>query len=132
MNGQIAEELTCSTVPKGDPSCPWFTTPPKPGAAPDVGQAINLADCNDWNRATAAQRRGTLAQLEGFAGGPIVGNERVRAVGHRGRCWTTRTPTTCSVAGAAMRFARAFKLYKLYERAAALTGAPVRAGAPAR
>ena len=30
MNGQVAEELTCSTVPKGDPSCPWFTTPPKP------------------------------------------------------------------------------------------------------
>ncbi len=30
MNGQVTEELTCSTVPKGDPSCPWFTTPPKP------------------------------------------------------------------------------------------------------
>ena len=30
MNGQVAEELTCITVPKGDPSCPWFTTPPKP------------------------------------------------------------------------------------------------------
>ena len=27
---QVAELLTCSTVPKGDPSCPWFTTPPKP------------------------------------------------------------------------------------------------------
>jgi hypothetical protein len=30
MNGQVAELLTCSTVPFGDPSCPWFTTPPKP------------------------------------------------------------------------------------------------------
>jgi hypothetical protein len=30
MHGQVAEELTCSTVPQGDPSCPWFTTPPKP------------------------------------------------------------------------------------------------------
>jgi hypothetical protein len=28
--GQVEELLTCSTVPKGDPSCPWFTTPPKP------------------------------------------------------------------------------------------------------
>ena len=27
---QAAELLVCSTVPKGDPSCPWFTTPPKP------------------------------------------------------------------------------------------------------
>jgi Right handed beta helix region len=29
-NGQVNELLTCSTVPQGDPSCPWFTTPPKP------------------------------------------------------------------------------------------------------
>jgi hypothetical protein len=27
---QVTELLTCSTVPEGDPSCPWFTTPPKP------------------------------------------------------------------------------------------------------
>jgi hypothetical protein len=27
---QVTELLTCSTVPQGDPSCPWFTTPPKP------------------------------------------------------------------------------------------------------
>jgi hypothetical protein len=30
MDGQVIELLTCSTVPQGDPSCPWFTTPPKP------------------------------------------------------------------------------------------------------
>jgi hypothetical protein len=30
MHGQVTELLTCSTVPQGDPSCPWFTTPPKP------------------------------------------------------------------------------------------------------
>jgi hypothetical protein len=30
LHGQVTELLTCSTVPKGDPSCPWFTTPPKP------------------------------------------------------------------------------------------------------
>ena len=29
-NGQVAELLTCSTVPTGDPRCPWFTTPAKP------------------------------------------------------------------------------------------------------
>jgi hypothetical protein len=27
---QVSELLLCTTVPKGDPSCPWFTTPPKP------------------------------------------------------------------------------------------------------
>jgi len=30
LNGQVTELLTCSTVPQGDPSCDWFTTPPKP------------------------------------------------------------------------------------------------------
>jgi Right handed beta helix region len=30
MHGQVAELITCSTVPPGDPTCPWFTTPPKP------------------------------------------------------------------------------------------------------
>ena len=30
LNGQVGELLTCSSVPEGDPSCPWFTTPPKP------------------------------------------------------------------------------------------------------
>jgi hypothetical protein len=30
LNGQVAEELTCTTVPQGDPGCPWFTTPAKP------------------------------------------------------------------------------------------------------
>jgi hypothetical protein len=27
---QVAEELQCTLVPQGDPSCPWFSTPPKP------------------------------------------------------------------------------------------------------
>src|SRR3954453_11888152 len=30
MHGQVEEELARSSVPQGDPSCPWFTTPPKP------------------------------------------------------------------------------------------------------
>jgi hypothetical protein len=30
LHGQVTEELTCSTLPQGDPGCPWFTTPPKP------------------------------------------------------------------------------------------------------
>ena len=131
MNGQAAEELTCSTVPKGAPSCPWFTTPPKPGAAPDVGQPISLADCNDWNQATTAQRRGTLEQLKGFAGGPIVGNDASAPSG-LGAVLDDQDAYDLLSRWCGMRFARAFKLYKLYERAAAFTGAPVRAGAPAR
>ena len=41
---------------------------------PNVGQPINLADCNDWNQANTEQRLGTIQELKGFAGGPVVGN----------------------------------------------------------
>jgi len=30
LDGQATELLTCSSVPQGSASCPWFTTPPKP------------------------------------------------------------------------------------------------------
>jgi hypothetical protein len=30
QHGQTAEELGCVTSPQGDPSCPWFSTPPRP------------------------------------------------------------------------------------------------------
>ena len=123
MHGQTAEELTCSTVPKGDPSCPWFTTPPKPGAAPDVGQPISLADCNDWNQANTEQRLGTITQLKGFAGGPIVGNNASAPSG-MGAVLDDQDAYDLLGRWCDKRFARAFKLYKLYERAAALTGAP--------
>jgi hypothetical protein len=30
LHDQAAELITCSSLPPGDPGCPWFTTPPKP------------------------------------------------------------------------------------------------------
>jgi hypothetical protein len=30
LHSQVGELTTCITVPQGDPSCPWFTTPPRP------------------------------------------------------------------------------------------------------
>jgi hypothetical protein len=123
MNGQTAEELTCSTVPKGDPTCPWFTTPPKPDVARDVGQPIGLADCNDWNRASTDQRLGTITQLKGFAGGPIVGNSASAPSG-TGAVLDDQDAYSLFDRWCGHSFARAFKLYKIYERAAGLTGRP--------
>jgi hypothetical protein len=31
LHDQATELITCISVPTGDPGCPWFTTPPKPG-----------------------------------------------------------------------------------------------------
>jgi hypothetical protein len=96
-------------------------TQPQVQAGPNVGAPINLADCTDWNRATVEQRLGTIKQLKDFAGGPVVGG----------------TPNAPSGTGAVLddkqaydlfnnyckeSFARGFKLYKLYERAAAFAG----------
>ena len=125
MNGQTAEELTCSTVPKGDPSCPWFTTPPKPGVGPNVGQPISLADCNDWNQANTEQRLGTIKQLKDFAGGPIVGNNASAPSG-TGAVLDDEDAYDLFDRWCDQSFARAFKLYKLYERAAAFTGQPAK------
>ena len=99
-------------------------TQPQVDVGPNVGQPISLADCNDWNQANTEQRLGTIKQLKDFAGGPIVGNNASVSVRDGARSWTTRTPTTSSTATAQQSFARGFKLYKLYERAAAFTGQP--------
>src|SRR3982751_2561192 len=49
-------------------------TQPQIDVGPNVGQPISLADCNDWNQANTEQRLGTISELKGFAGGPVVGN----------------------------------------------------------
>ena len=123
MNGQVAEELTCSMVPKGAPSCPWFTTPPKPAVGPNVGQPIRLADCNDWNQANTEQRLGTIRELKDFAEGPIVGNSASAPSG-TGSVLDDNDAYGLFSRWCDQSFARGFKLYKLYERAAALTGQP--------
>jgi hypothetical protein len=87
-------------------------------APPGVGSSIRLDNCTDWQKATVAQRRGTVLELRQFSGGPIgsssgiqhgpvLGNDRAYKL----------LQSYCS-----NHFARGFKLYKLYEHAAALVG----------
>ena len=83
-----------------------------------VGASISLDSCADWRRATIAQRRDTVLQLREFAGsavgssagiktGPVLNDDRAYKL-FQSYC--------------ANDFARGFKLYKLYERAAAVIG----------
>jgi hypothetical protein len=88
---------------------------------PNVGQPISLADCNDWQQANTQQRLGTIKQIRDFAGGPVVGNSATAPAG-RGAVLTDQQAYDLFNNWCKQDFARGFKLYKLYERAAAFAG----------
>jgi hypothetical protein len=91
------------------------------GVGPDVGAPINLADCTDWNRADVGERLGTIAQLESFAGGPVVGGSAGDPSG-TGAVLDDDAAYDLLTRYCETELARGFKLYKLYERAAAFSG----------
>jgi hypothetical protein len=99
------------------------STQPQVDVGPNVGQPINLADCNDWNQANTEQRLGTIRELKGFAGGPVVGNNAGSPSG-TGSVLDDKKAYELFDNYCKEDFARGFKLYKLYERAAAFIGQP--------
>jgi hypothetical protein len=99
------------------------TTQSQVGVGPNVGQPINLADCSDWNQANTEERLGTIRQLKDFAGGPVVGNNASSPSG-TGAVLDDQQAYDLFNNYCKADFARGFKLYKLYERAAAFTGHP--------
>ena len=88
-------------------------TRPDDGAGPRIGVPLRLADCTDWNQADVAERLGTLSQLDSFAGGPVAGT------GGTGPVLAEKRAYDLFQGYCEPRFARSFKLYKLYGRAAA-------------
>jgi hypothetical protein len=83
------------------------------GAGVDVGAPINLADCSNWNDASVEERLGTVGQIREFTGGPIAGTDASGAVLDDQEAYDM-FERACEP-----DYARAFKLYKLYGRAAA-------------
>ena len=83
-----------------------------------VGQSISLDNCTDWQRATASQRRDTVLQLREFAGSPVGSSAGIQ----KGPVLSDDRAYKLFQSVCANYFARGFKLYKLYERAAALIG----------
>jgi hypothetical protein len=98
-------------------------TSPQIDVGPDVGQPISLADCDDWNQANTEERLGTIKELKGFAGGPIVGNNASSPAG-TGSVLDDKRAYDLFDNACKQSFARGFKLYKLYQRAAAFSGQP--------
>jgi hypothetical protein len=99
------------------------STQPQVDVGPNVGQPISLADCDDWNQANTEQRLGTIEQLKGFAGGPVIGNNASSPSG-TGSVLDDKDAYNLFNGWCEQSYARGFKLYKLYERAAAFTGQP--------
>ena len=96
-------------------------TQPQIDVGPNVGETIALADCNDWNQANTEQRLGTIQQLKNFAGGPVVGNNATTPSG-TGAVLDDKQAYNLFANYCKEPFARGFKLYKLYERAAGFAG----------
>jgi hypothetical protein len=88
---------------------------PASGAGPRIGVPLRLADCTDWKQADAAERLGTVRQLRDFAGGP-VGQQPAH-----GNTLDDKRAYDLFQSWCSNYFARGFKLYKLYTRAAAFT-----------
>jgi hypothetical protein len=83
-----------------------------------VGESISLDNCTDWRRATVAQRRDTVLQLREFAGSAVGSSAGIQ----KGPVLSDDRAYKLFQSYCANQFARGFKLYKLYERAAAFVG----------
>jgi hypothetical protein len=103
--------------------CGSGSSEPQVDVGPNVGQPINLADCDDWQQANTEQRLGTIEQLKGWAGGPIIGNNASSPSG-TGSVLDDKRAYDLFNGWCSESYARGFKLYKLYTRAAAFTGQP--------
>jgi hypothetical protein len=85
--------------------------------APPVA-SVRTADCRDWKKGTVAQRRSTVIALRKFAGGPVGSSEQLQ----NGPVLDDNRAYKVFQSYCKNYFARGFKLYKLYERAAAFVG----------
>jgi len=84
----------------------------------DVGESARSDTCEQWEKGSVHQRYGALARLHKFATSPI-GSSSTR---NYGPTLSTSRAYRLFNSLCAKHFARAFKLYKLYERAASFLG----------
>jgi hypothetical protein len=82
---------------------------------PHLAVPLRLADCTDWRKADVSQRLGTVRELRDFAGGPTG------SPGSHGNVLEDKRAYELFQNYCAHYFARGFKLYKLYTRAASFS-----------
>jgi hypothetical protein len=88
---------------------------PEPNAGARIGQPTRLVACGDWNEAGVRERYGTIEALSAFAGG-----QTGTPPGH-GATLDHDAAYELFERYCSNEFARGFRLYKLYTRAAAFT-----------
>ncbi|MGH2923696.1 MAG: hypothetical protein ACRDKH_06690 [Solirubrobacterales bacterium] len=86
------------------------------GEGIQLSAPINLADCTDWNEGSVEERLGTIASIRDYTGGDVAG------AGAAGRVLPDDRAYDLFENYCENEFARGFKLYKLYGRAAAFSG----------
>jgi hypothetical protein len=98
-------------------------TQPQVNVGPNVGQPIGLADCHDWQQANVEQRIGTIHEIKDFQSGQVVGNNASDPSG-TGSVLDDKDAYNLFNRWCSQTYARGFKLYHLYQRAAGFTGEP--------
>jgi hypothetical protein len=89
-------------------------------AQPTLPTPLRLAECSDWRKGNVEERRGTVIQIREFSGGPVGSSRGMQA----GRVLDDAQAYQILDRYCSRRFARGFRLYALYTRAAAFTGHP--------
>lgn len=87
-----------------------------PGTESELAVPINLASCADWNEGSREERFGTISKLRDFVGRPVAGT------GGQGTTLDDERAYDLFENYCENEFARGFRLYKLYSRAAAFGG----------
>ena len=84
---------------------------------PSINTQVQLASCEDWEKATVEERLGTIAQIENFVSGPVGNDNGV------GNTLSQDKAYDLMEYWCGQPYARGFRLYKLYTRSAAFTPA---------
>ena len=85
---------------------------------PTLPAPLRLAECSDWRKGSVEQRQGTVIQIREFAGGPVGSSQGIQ----RGQVLDDTQAYQILDRYCSRRFARGFRLYALYTRAAAFAG----------
>lgn len=89
-----------------------------PRSSLDVGESARSDTCEQWQKGTVAERHGALIRLRKFAESPVGSSEGLKS----GHALGDQQAYKLFQSYCSKSFARGFKLYKLYERAAAFVG----------
>ena len=111
--------LCCLGLTAGGVGVSVASNGPKDPRTASVG-SVRQADCADWKKGSDDQRKAMVAALGRFAGGPVGSSAALQ----RGPVLDDDRGYKVLESYCSRYFARGFKLYKLYERAAAFTGQP--------